>query len=117
MNKRLHALGRLPKGVMNKTEAKYATLLDLRLRCGEILWYRFECMTFKLAKLTGYTPDFMVMLADGSLEAHEVKGAKAIFKDDARAKVKISADIFPIRFIVAYPIKGSTLFEYEVFGE
>lgn len=36
------------------------------------------------------------MLADGALEAHEVKG---FWEDDARAKIKIAADMYPIRFI------------------
>lgn len=33
---------------------------------------------------------------DGALEAHEVKGHWA---DDARAKIKIAVDLYPIRFI------------------
>jgi hypothetical protein len=40
-----------------------------------------------LAKDTFYTSDFMVMLADGRLEAHEVKG---FWQEDARAKIKIA---------------------------
>ena len=36
------------------------------------------------------------MLADGQMEAHEVKG---FWRDDARAKIKIAADQYPFRFI------------------
>lgn len=35
------------------------------------------------------------MLADGALEAHEVKGH---WQDDAWAKIKIAADLYPLRF-------------------
>lgn len=36
------------------------------------------------------------MLANGALEAHEVKG---FWTDDGKAKIKIAADLYPIRFI------------------
>nr|DAN07198.1 MAG TPA: hypothetical protein [Caudoviricetes sp.] len=43
------------------------------------------------------------MRADGQIELHEVKGAKAIFRDDARAKTRIAAGEFPFRVLVVYP--------------
>jgi len=92
----LQALGRLKTGVMNKTEAAYDKMLAARKFSGEVLWYRFEGIKFRLADNTFYTPDFAVMLADGALEAHEVKGH---WLDDAKAKIKIAADQYPIRFI------------------
>jgi hypothetical protein len=36
------------------------------------------------------------MLADGALEIHKVKG---FWQDDARAKIKIVADLYLIRFV------------------
>lgn len=100
MRKSLHAinaLGRLPDGVMNKTEAAYeAEILKPRMLAGEIIWYKFESMKFKLAKKTTYTPDFNVMLANGQMEMHEVKG---FWRDDARAKIKIAAEMFPFKFV------------------
>lgn len=45
---------------------------------------------------TFYTPDFAVMRADGALEVHEVKG---FWTDDARVKIKVAADQYPMRFI------------------
>lgn len=92
----LQALGRLKVGAMNKTEAAYAASLELRKTAGEVLWFKFEGLKLRLADNTFYTPDFAVMLADGSLEAHEVKGH---WQDDARAKIKIAADLYPFRFI------------------
>lgn len=94
--KGMQALGRLKAGQMNKTEAAYCDTLKLRMQAREILWYRFEGFKLRLADNTFYTPDFVVMLADGSLECHEVKG---FWQDDARVKIKVAADQYPMRFI------------------
>lgn len=95
------ALGRLKTGQMNKTEQAYADhLADLKHR-GEILWFKFEGMKFRLADNTFLTPDFAVMLANGQLQCHEIKGH---WQEDARAKIKIAADLYPIQFI-AFKVK------------
>lgn len=101
---KMYALGRLKTGEMNKTEAEYAKVLEARKFSEDVLWYKFEGVTLRLADNTRYTPDFAVMLANGEMELHEVKGAKAIFQDDAKVKVKVAAALFPFRFIVVYPI-------------
>ena len=93
---RMQALGRLRTGEMNKTEQRYADHLETRKQAGEVAWYRFEGIKFRLADNTFYTPDFAVMLVNGELEAHEVKGH---WQDDARVKVKVAADQYPVRFI------------------
>lgn len=90
------ALGRLKTGAMNKTEAAYGKELELRKAAGEVLWYKFEGLKLRLADNTFYTPDFAVMLHDNTMELHEVKG---FWQDDARAKIKIAADLYPFRFI------------------
>lgn len=95
-NRALQALGRLKVGAMNKTEAAYAATLDQRRTAGEVAWFKFEGMKFRLADNTFYTPDFAVMLANGALEMHEVKG---FWQDDARAKIKIAADLYPMHFL------------------
>lgn len=92
----LQALGRLKVGAMNKTEAAYAATLEQRRTAGEVAWFKFEGIKLRLADNTFYTPDFFVMLADGALEAHEVKG---YWQDDARAKIKIAADLYPLKFM------------------
>lgn len=94
--KRMYALGRLKHGQMNKTETAYAAHLEELKRRGDILWYEFESIKLRLADNTFYTPDFAVMRADGEIEMHEVKG---FWQDDARVKIKVSADKFPFRFI------------------
>ncbi len=90
-----YALGRLPVGHMNKTEAAYAAELEIRKRAGEIIWYLFEGIKLRLADLTFYTPDFFLMRADGTLECKEIKG---FWEDDARVKIKVAAAMFPFRF-------------------
>lgn len=86
---------------MNKTECAYAAALEARKQAGEVLWYRFEGMKFRLADNTFYTPDFAVLLANNELEAHEVKG---YWQDDARVKIKVAASEYPLRFIAVHPL-------------
>ena len=81
---------------MNSTEKAYAAHLDDRKLAGEVLAYWFEGVKFKLADKTFYTPDFLVMLADNTLEVHEVKG---FWEDDARVKIKVAANMFPFKFV------------------
>ena len=90
------ALGRMKSGTMNKTEAVYAAQLEAYKASGGVLWWKFEGVKLRLADNTFYTPDFAVMCADGILEMHEVKG---FWRDDARAKIKIAAEMYPFRFI------------------
>lgn len=92
-----YALGRLKTGEMNKTEAAYAKHLDLLKHRGEILWFKFEGVKLRLADNTFLSPDFFVLRADGVLEVREVKG---FWTDDARAKTKIAADMYPFPFLI-----------------
>ncbi len=96
MHKRIQALGRLKAGTRNKLEAEYEQELKLRQAVGQVAWFRFEGLKLRLADNTFYTPDFAVMLASGAIECHETKG---FWTDDARAKIKIAADMYPFRFI------------------
>jgi hypothetical protein len=79
-------------GVMNKTEAEYAAHLQLRLLAGEVVRYRFEKVRLILAETCTYTPDFEVLMPDGTKEFHEVKGH---WEDDALVKIKVAAEQFP----------------------
>lgn len=93
---------------MNKLEQKYAQELELRRRVGEIAWWEFEPVKFRLADKTFYTPDFLLMLPDGQLEAHEVKG---FWQDDARVKIKVAAEHFPVKFVAITQVRGAWQFE------
>jgi hypothetical protein len=90
------ALGRLPAGTMNKTEAAYAQHLDTLRHAGEVLWHKFEAVKLRLADNTFYTCDFAVLPKSGYLEMHEVKG---FWQDDARVKIKVAAALYPFKFV------------------
>jgi hypothetical protein len=79
-------------GEMNNLERRYAMekLEPLKL-AGIIFDYYFEAVTLKLAKDTRYTPDFFVVLYDGAIQCHEVKG---FWRDDAKVKIKVAAEKF-----------------------
>ena len=108
------ALGRLKTGAMNKTEQAYADYLMHLQRAGDIAWYRFEGVKLRLADNTFYTPDFAVMLSNGQMEMHEVKG---FWQDDARVKIKVAAQMYPFRFLAAKlkPKKLGAGWSFEVF--
>jgi len=88
---------------MNKTEAAYAAHLELLKHAGEVLWYKFEGLKFRLADNTFYTPDFAVLTKDNTLQAHEVKG---YWQDDAKVKIKVASDLYPIEFIAIHKVKS-----------
>lgn len=101
---RMRALGRLPKGRQNQTEAAYEDkVLKPAMIAGEILWYRFEPVKLRLADKTFYEPDFLVMRKSGALEVHEVKG---FWMEDARVKIKVAAAQYPFEFIAIQRVKG-----------
>jgi hypothetical protein len=97
------ALGRLKAGTMNKTEAKYAALLEQQKGAGEILWWAFEPMNLRLAAKCFYRVDFLVMNKIGLLECREVKG---FWTDDALVKIKVAAETFPFAFKAFQLVKG-----------
>lgn len=86
------ALGR-NRTQMNKTEAAHAADLEMRKRAGELREYRWQPLRLKLAPECTYEPDFLVLMADNSIEFHEVKGS--FITDDAMVKVKVAANLFP----------------------
>lgn len=102
---RLFAKGRLKNGEMNKTEAAYCKHLEALKQQKKIAWYLFESIKLKLADLTYLTVDFAVMMPDGMIQFHDVKGAKILFQDDAKVKMKVAAEKFPFEFYVVYPKK------------
>lgn len=103
MPKRFQALGRLKTGEMNKTEAAYKKVLDEMQYAGDILWFKFEGVKFRLADNTFYTPDFCVMTRTGLIEFHEVKGSLHFIQDDAMVKIKVAQDLYPFGFKLVAP--------------
>lgn len=102
----LFARGRLKEGQMNQTEKRYAAYLEGEKHAGRVSSYWFESLKLKIADHSCfYTPDFLVLRPDGSLELHEVKGSPRIFQDDAKVKTKAAATQYPFKVFVVYPEK------------
>lgn len=96
---------------MNQTEARYAEHLATLEREGKVVGWDYEGFKLRLADKTFYTPDFLVILADGRIELHEVKGH---WEDDARVKIKVAAAQKPwFTFVAVKWAKGG--WEYERF--
>lgn len=94
---------------MNKGEASYAAVLDQRIADGHVTAWWFEFITIRLADDTHYRPDFLVMLPDGTLEIHEVKGRKGdsfYATEDSWPKIKIAAEVAPFPVRVVWPDKA-----------
>lgn len=89
---------------MNQLEQAYSQHLEERRQKGEILSWRYEAVRLKLADLTHYTPDFLVVDQEGNVEFHEVKG---FWQDDARVKIKVSAQAYPEFLFLAVQRKGT----------
>jgi hypothetical protein len=105
-----HARGNVPRtvrrreGVMNGMELEFYNMLELRRLAGEFSHVYFEQVTLKLAPDLRYTPDFAVYDDQGLLSFYETKGH---FRDDARVKIKMAAEIFPMHsFYLARKIRG-----------
>lgn len=89
---------------MNQTEARYAGRLDGLKHAGKIVAWAYEAVKLRLADRTFYTPDFLVVMTDGSIEIHEVKGH---WEDDARVKIKVAARMYPwFRFRAVKSARG-----------
>lgn len=78
-------------GEMNGIETQYAQRLEDMKRAGGIVDYRYESLKLKLAPNTFITLDFLVTY-ETHMAFHEVKG---FWEEDARAKIKIAAAMFP----------------------
>jgi hypothetical protein len=106
------AKAKLPRrvaGVMNKTEAAFARHLEYLRNVGEVLWFAYEPFSLRLARRTRYTPDFVVVLADGTTVLREVKGRKGetyYCRETSKVKVKLAGELFGWPIAIVWPLKG-----------
>ena len=109
-------IGCVAQSKMNKLERRYYEHLRMLLLSGEVIWFDYECKNIRLGVVGGkcwYKPDFLVQLADGTLEYHETKGR---WEDDALVKIKTAARLYPMygwKAVFWDKDKGWT---YRVFG-
>ena len=105
----------IPKPVMNKLESRFAAYLEMQKHLHELIAWDFEPVKFTLARnvkgqrnATTYTPDFLAVYP-GNFTFYEVKG---FWRDDAKVKIKVAAEMFP--FFVWQAVqwkKGEWVFE------
>lgn len=108
---------------MNDEERKFAHHLDHRCANGDILKWWFQPWKFLLADKCSYTPDFVILHNDRTLEIADVKAywkasKKALAKnakakggvhveDDAKVKAKVAARMWPVfRWTYRYRLDG-----------
>lgn len=116
--KRWQALGRLPKGKMNKTEAEFSEYLNARKHDGEVLEWKFHPMRIRLADNTYYEVDFLALGADMVLTMYETKGGYT--SDKGQMKIKLVAEVLPFfRMVKAtkLPKKDGGGWKLEEFNE
>lgn len=76
---------------MNKTEAEYIRLLEMKQQAGEIKSIHYNKLKFHVGgKRCWYSPDVLVVKSDGRMEIHEVKGDWVY--EDARVKYNACAE-------------------------
>lgn len=102
--RRFSAKGRTRKaGQMNKLETSYAAELERMRLSGEVFAWMYEPVGLRLADRCTYNPDFLVILADGTVEFHETKG---FWEEDALVKIKVAAQTFPFFVFRAFQWKS-----------
>ena len=99
---RVEARLRRVGGARSQTEADWGVVLEAETRAGRIQWARHEPIRLRLAEGAWYKPDYLILMADGSLVADEVKGSwSARGQEAARVRLKVAVEHHPwLRFRV-----------------
>ncbi len=87
-------------GYRSQLERDYAAHLEILKQAGAIKFWGYECVKLKLGgkkRYVYFTPDFIVVFADGHTEAHECKG---FFREAAKLRTNIAAGLYPWPIIV-----------------
>ena len=96
---------------MNKLERRYSLHLATLKAAGEIHDWAFEPEKFRLANKGDacfYTPDFRLLLNDGTVEFHDTKG---FLEEDANIKMKWFVQQHPYPLVVVRWVKGQWDFQ------
>ena len=92
---------------MNKTEARFGALLNVRKAAGEFDQVGFEALTFRLGFDCRFTPDWTCWFPNGGIVCYEVKGRtghKWYAKEDAMVKLRAASSMYPkVKFILVWP--------------
>lgn len=82
-----------------------------------MVWWIFEAVTLKLAHDCRLTVDFFVMLKDGTLECHDVKGTKgdkSYYEEDAIVKLRVAQSMFPFILRMVFKSKSGEWIEKQI---
>lgn len=104
--KQFFARGRIKgqfSGYDSKTEKAFAQYLEEKRISGKISRFWPHSAKFRLADRCWIEPDFLAQLPTGELILIDVKGAPAVFMEDAKVKMKVLGEQLPFRVFVAYP--------------
>lgn len=86
---------------MNGLEAAWSFRLEEMRRTGgenPVVGWWFHALKLRIGEDCFYETDFLVQLADGTLELHEVKGGH--IEDDAVVKLRSVVDQYPFRVLL-----------------
>ncbi len=87
----------LSEASMNRLEMGFSVKLELDRKGGELAWWAYEPLSFRLGRGARYTPDFVVLHSLGALTAYEVKGN---WEEAARVRIKVAAGLYTwMRFV------------------
>ena len=82
----------------SKLERDYSLVLKAQQQAAEIAWWAYEPISFRIGAGASYCPDFVVLRANGELEAHECKGFR---REAAIVRIKVAARMVPwCRFVL-----------------
>lgn len=98
-------------GSMGKLEKRF--LDEVILKNPGVIWHRYEPFALRLAKGSSYTCDFAVMLEGGDIILYEIKG---FWTDNARTKVKVAAEMFPLQLLGVTWDRKAKVWVYEDFS-
>lgn len=81
----------------SKSEARYAEYLEVQRRAGLVVKWDYEALTLLLGIDVRYTPDFVVVMPNQRVEAHEIKANNwwRMNGDTAKTKLRVAPPIYP----------------------
>lgn len=86
-------LDRVADPYRSNLERSWADQLMQAKAEGLVLHWGYESLSLRIAPAARYTPDFFVLLPDGAIELHEVKGG--FVREAARIRLAVAASKFP----------------------
>lgn len=95
MSPRRHRFSAAPKRAKGKTKTEQRfeeTYLRPRQLAGEVIDWGFEPARIPYASGGNYTPDYAVLLSDGTVELWEVKGSGGWLEEGSKPRWKSAAE-------------------------